>query len=370
MPNSLVDLKITPKMLVFDIQIPLSEFETAFGEKADLAFPEKLAAYFSQHIKVESPGEGFWKTAFSSAEIVETNDAAIGKYTEFRAILTATPPTASADPRNFTLFYDAVLHQVVTHQAIINIKQDWENGIHEQSKELAVVKIDTETGEIYPVLVNLEKGSTWKGFRAMLELGMRHIADGIDHILFLMMLLIIAPLKTVDKKWAGFGGLRHGLLRLLKIVTAFTIGHSLTLAVCSFGWSPFSSQLIEVVIAVSILVSAAHAIVPLFFGREILVAALFGLIHGMAFSNTISSLELDRVQLVLSIFGFNIGIELMQLFIVICTVPFLIMFSRSRFYVYFRNTAAVFGMVAAMGWVFQRITNLDNPITRFVESVF
>lgn len=369
MPNSLVDLKITPKNLVFEIQMPLADFETAFGEKVDLNFPEKLAAYFSQHLKIESAVGGFWKTNFGSAEILETNDAAVGKYTELRAILTAEPPTAGTDLRKFTLFYDVILHQIVTHQAIISIKQDWENGINENAKELAVAKMDIETGEIYPILVDIEAGSTWKGMKAMLSLGMNHIAEGIDHLLFLLMLLLVAPLKMDGKKWAGFGGLRYSFGRLLKMVTAFTLGHSLTLAVCSFDFFHFSSQWVEVAIAFSILVSAAHAIFPLFFGREILVAAAFGLIHGMAFSNTLSKLELDKSQLILSILGFNVGIELMQVFIVACTVLFLIMGSKSRFYVYFRNGAAVFGMVAAAGWIAQRTTNLDNPITRFLDGL-
>lgn len=369
MPNSLVDLKITPKMLVFEIHVPLSDFETAFGEKVDLASPEKLAAYFSQHLRMESADGGFWKLDFGSAEIVETSDAFIGKYAELRAILTAEPPTEATDLRKFTLFYDIVLHQIVTHQAIIHIKQDWENGIHDGYKELAVAKMDIETGKIYPILVNIEIGSAWKGMKTMLELGMSHIAEGMDHLLFLLMLLLVAPLKTAGKKWAGFGGLRYSWLRLLKMVTAFTLGHSLTLAVCSLGWVRFSNQWIEVAIAVSILVSAVHAIFPLFFGKEVLVAAAFGLIHGMAFSNTISNLHLDKTQLVLSIFGFNVGIELMQLFIVVCSVPFLILLSKSRFYGWFRNGAAVFGMIAAAGWIVQRITNLDNPITRILENL-
>src|SRR5580704_10928153 len=132
------------------------------------------------------------------------------------------------------------------------------------------------------------------GFASVFRLGMRHIAEGTDHLLFLLALLLPAPLMVVGSRWVGFAGVRRSLLRILKIVTAFTVGHSITLALAALGLVRVPSRPIEVLIAVSIFVSAAHALRPLFPGREAAIAAFFGLIHGLAFATTLAELGLGR----------------------------------------------------------------------------
>lgn len=98
-----------------------------------------------------------------------------------------------------------------------------------------------------------------------------------------------------------FGGIRYSVVRLFKIVTAFTIGHSVTLLAGALGWLRLPAQPIEVLISFSILASAVHAIRPLFPGKEGWVAAGFGLVHGLAFATVLSNLELSGGKLALSI---------------------------------------------------------------------
>ena len=124
------------------------------------------------------------------------------------------------------------------------------------------------------------------------RLGMRHIAEGTYHLLFLLALLLPAPLMVVGSRWAGFGDVRHTLLRTFRVVTAFTLGHSITLALAALGAVRVPSRPVEVLIAVSILVSAVHALRPLFPGREAAIAAFFGLVHGLAFAATLGELGL------------------------------------------------------------------------------
>src|SRR5579862_5567273 len=154
------------------------------------------------------------------------------------------------------------------------------------------------------------------GFASLFRLGMRHIAEGTDHLLFLLALLLPAPLLVVGSRWSGFAGARQSLVRISKVVTAFTVGHSITLALAALGVVRVPARPIEVLIAFSILVSAIHAVRPLFPGREAIVAAFFGLIHGLAFATTLGELGLGRWERVVSILGFNLGIETMQLIVV------------------------------------------------------
>jgi hypothetical protein len=189
----------------------------------------------------------------------------------------------------------------------------------------------------------------------MVGLGIQHIAEGTDHLLFLLVLLLPAPLLVRQKRWDTYGGMKYSIIRLLKIVTAFTIGHSITLVAGASGWLRLPGQPIEVLIAISILVSAIHALRPIFSGKEAYVAAGFGLIHGMAFAGTLANLDLDTARMGLSILGFNIGIELMQLFVIAITAPWLILLSRTARYTPIRITGAILAAIAASVWVIQRV---------------
>jgi hypothetical protein len=150
--------------------------------------------------------------------------------------------------------------------------------------------------------------------------------------LFLLVLLLPAPLLISGSRWAGFAGARHGVLQILRVVTAFTLGHSITLAAAALGLVQVPSQPIEVLIAISILVSAAHAFRPLFPRREAAIAAFFGLIHGLAFAATLNQLGLGRWERVAGILAFNLGIETMQLIVVAAIMPSLVLISRTRAY--------------------------------------
>jgi HupE / UreJ protein len=207
------------------------------------------------------------------------------------------------------------------------------------------------------------------GFASIFRRGMRHIAEGTDHLLFLLALLLPAPLIVIGARWAGFADVPSSLLRILGIVTAFTVGHSLTLASAAWGLIRLRSGPIEVLIAFSILISAIHAFRPIFPGREARIAAFFGLIHGLAFAETLEKLGLGRWERVGGILAFNLGIETMQL-IVVCTIlPSLILLSRTRAYSFLRIGGAVFAGSASLGWIGDRLFDLHNSVDAVVAVV-
>jgi pimeloyl-ACP methyl ester carboxylesterase len=106
-------------------------------------------------------------------------------------------------------------------------------------------------------------------------------------------------------------GAEQSLLRILGIVTAFTIGHSITLTLAAMKAVQAPERSVEVLIAATILVSAVHALRPIFPGREAWIAGFFGLIHGLAFAATLARLGLSHWQRVAGILAFNLGIETM-----------------------------------------------------------
>jgi hypothetical protein len=214
--------------------------------------------------------------------------------------------------------------------------------------------------------------SNWTGsgnFDSLFRLGIRHIAEGTDHLLFLLALLLPAPLLAVGSRWAGVDSVRGSLLRILKIVTAFTVGHSITLALAASGVVNVPSRRIEVMIAVSILVSAIHAIRPIFPGKEAGIAAFFGLIHGLAFAATLTQLGLSGWNRLFGILAFNLGIETMQLVVVAATMPSLILLSRTSAYPILRIGGALFAGIASLGWIAERTLGVHTSVDVVVGTV-
>jgi hypothetical protein len=377
MPTSVVLLDIHSQSVGAELQLPISELRYAFGqvlgqhpETIVQRFGPELRAYLVQHVRPRSPDGRRWAVRVGSLRVTSAEQTATGPYQELVAELQLLPP-AGASPRTFTFDYDAIIHQVVTHVALVSVRQDWETGrlAEQPPTEVGVIRLNPRDNAIPPLEIDEASGSIWTGFRSMVALGMQHIAAGTDHLMFLLALLLPAPLLPAGRRWGGFGGTRYSLGRLLKIVTAFTLGHSITLLVGALGWLRLPAGPVEALIAVSILVSAGHAVRPLFPGREAWVAGSFGLVHGLAFASTLANLQLDGGRMALSILGFNLGIELLQLAVIAATVPWLLLLSRSAAYAWVRVGGAVFAGAAALAWLAERLTGQANPLTAAVERV-
>ncbi len=242
---------------------------------------------------------------------------------------------------------------------------------NQSSYQLDFAPIDTTASQLASQRTLLPNFS---GFTAAFRLGIHHIAEGTDHLLFLLVLLLPAPLlasavTSGSRAWTCRATIRASLLHVLGIVTAFTLGHSLTLALSAFGLVTLPTRPVEVLIAVSILVSAIHALRPLFPGREAAVAAFFGLIHGLAFASALNALGFGGWFRVVNLFGFNLGIETMQLAVVAAVLPSLLLLSRTRAYSALRVTCAFLATIASLAWIAERLLNIRTPIAPAVEAV-
>lgn len=189
----------------------------------------------------------------------------------------------------------------------------------------------TNDGGIRP-----EGGSSWSSF---FLLGIRHILTGYDHLLFLLALLLR----------------KQKLLDYLKIATAFTIAHSLTLTLAVLGWNPLPSRMVEVLIALSIVYVAVENLFNLNRERRWQLTFVFGLVHGLGFAGILSELDIPRSHLAVSLVSFNLGIEIVQLALIAAASPLLKAFQESGLY---RRGFAV-GSMAILGmgalWAIERL---------------
>jgi hypothetical protein len=151
--------------------------------------------------------------------------------------------------------------------------------------------------------------------------GVKHIAIGFDHVLFLVALLLPAVLVREGRIWRPATAMPSALANVAGIVTAFTIAHSVTLSVAALGILTPPSRWVEALIAASVVLTAIDNLVPCLPRRRWLVAFAFGLLHGFGFAGVLTALNLPRADLVLSLVGFNVGVELGQLALVAVVVP-------------------------------------------------
>lgn len=264
------------------------------------------------------------------------------------------------------MLHSTVLTGEISNQAVlVSTRSDWNSGTFANDPQLLAVLNAQET----EVEVDRVPGSWTRGFQSVFHLGLRHIAEGTDHLLFLLALLLPAPLLCRAGRWGGFAGVRQGFSQILRVVTAFTVGHSVTLALAATGLVRVPSAPIEVLIAISILISAVHALRPLFPGKEGWIAGSFGLIHGLAFASTLGDLGLRGWERVSSIFAFNAGIECMQLLVVLAIMPSLMLLSRTVLYSPVRILGALFAALAACGWIGDRAFGWRIPVDPVVDGL-
>ena len=367
-PYTNILLDVNTKKVSAELQIPIPELALSYNQDIlkDPAtivqqYGPGLKAYLQAHILAYVEKGRPWNVEFVDMEMDKGTETLSGPpFWELRVHLNLVPGN-NEDTRKFYLDYDAVMHQVINHFVLVSVRTDWASGLFTDSATtVGVIRRDMRTNTVYPFEVSLQKGSSWKGFAGMFALGMEHIKNGTDHLLFIITLLLPACLLVERKRWAGYGGFRYSVFRLLNIVTAFTIGHSITLLIGVLGLVRLPEQWIEIAIAFSILVSAVHAIRPLFYGREMFIALGFGLVHGLAFSQTLQNLHLISTDLALSVLGFNLGIETMQIFVIAITIPWFIIMSRTKYFRPVRNIFSVIIGAAAVGLIVQRVTGVDN----------
>lgn len=170
------------------------------------------------------------------------------------------------------------------------------------------------------------------GFIEFFREGVGHIWSGVDHILFLLALLLPASLVRAGSGWSLRRGLGPTAREVVKIVTAFTLAHSLTLGLAFFGLVSLRARWVEVAIALSVFAAAWNNLRPFLPGRGWAMALVFGLVHGLGFAGALRNLALPIHARGLALAAFNVGVEVGQLVIVAMVLPLLYAASRRRWY--------------------------------------
>ena len=217
-----------------------------------------------------------------------------------------TGASPSAVPMQLT--YGLMFDQDNLHRGLLKVQ--WPDGPFS-----AILSPDQRSVSLTPASV----GGLDEFLRYLLD-GVWHIWIGFDHILFLLSLLVLAPLRRSQTSvlgWQPVASWREAFADVVGVVTAFTVAHSITLGLSVLKWVEPPALVVETVIAISVVLAALNNLLGWLSVRRWRLAFVFGLIHGFGFANVLLDLGLPGQALALALGGFNLGVELGQLAIVV-----------------------------------------------------
>ena len=196
-------------------------------------------------------------------------------------------------------------------------------------------------------------------FLDYLREGVWHIWIGFDHILFLLSLLLPSVLVLRQRQWKAAERFRDTFWDVFRVVTSFTVAHSITLSLAALAVISLPSRLVESTIALSVVLAALNNLKPVVAERRWAVAFGFGLIHGFGFASVLADLGLPQGALLLALVGFNLGVEVGQLAIVGAFLPLAYALRGTWFYrrlVFTGGSAAI--TLVALVWLVERVFDL------------
>lgn len=345
---------------LFDLDLDLTESTADDIDEIEGA----VRAYNVDNLSISAEDGTPWDITFTGeVDAIETEDEV------YAAFLFDIENTFDSAPRVFDVTFDGIVRDE-THFASVVMRTDPVTGtfLNEGEAVPGFINADNPT-----LAIDLDDPDLWKAFTGTVSLGMEHIFIGTDHILFILVLLLPAVmLFSVSGSWAPVPTFGAGLWRVIKIATAFTIAHSITLTLGGLEIVEFPSKLIETVIALSIIAAAAHNLRPIFANREAYIAFAFGIFHGFGFAGLLSDLGIGRGQRVLSLLGFNIGVEIGQAFIIVLLFPALFLLSRTVFYPFVLRIGSIVLAVIAAIWAIERVfetsLGIDDLLEKFTRA--
>lgn len=336
--------------VTFDALIPLDQLQTGTGlsftdhpAQAIADQNQTLRDLFVHNVELSGPGGQRWPIAVQSlaADVYEGADQLRAKFTALSE--------GGAIPDTFTLSYHVLIDAIDTHNVYV-ASNTGKNG--------ATDLLGTVSHR-HPSLVIMLARSTPIDFASMMRQGINHFRSGTDHIVFLALIAGSTAFARSRK--------RRRVVDLAYRTTAFTIGHSVSLALAAGGVLSPPSKPIEIGIAVTVLLSAVHLAHPLAPQRsEPLMALVFGLIHGFGFVGTLGALGLRGRELFIATLGFNIGIEIAQLGADLLIAPPLWWLARTRSA---RYLVAIPAAVVACGWILERTIGVTNPLAPAIAVI-
>lgn len=337
------------EFLTAEWDISLKDLEFLIGIDADQdgkitwgelkSHRDAIVAHALSRLEITADGHDC-KLQLRELKVTEHSD---GSYAVLE-LTTDAPGNAETLRIEYSLLFDAD----PTHRGLVLYSNATSASTHVISPSEPTLEINVSESSLFATFVTYVKEGVW------------HIWIGFDHILFLLALLLPAVLVLRERIWHPVEEFKPALRTVTKVVTVFTVAHSITLWLAVMEYVNIPSQFIEATIAFSIVITALNNLYPFLRVPSWGIAFAFGLIHGFGFANVLLDLGLSNVALGISLFGFNVGVELGQLAIVVVYLPIAYAIRNSPFYqfVVFKLGSVAIVIVGVI-WMIERIFNLE-----------
>lgn len=370
--QSYLYVDVTETSLSGRVELPFGDLEQVLGLELDGSEEEILAElqtsqpiiadYLADHM-VFGPEGTAWPITFGEMSLFESDE--VEDSLDY-ALIQYEVAAGQDIPRAFDVTFDPFLDEIDGRDHLMLIQNDWRAGVFDNGNEVLL----TFDGGSRTLTADLGDASQLNNLWSSIKLGIQHIETGPDHILFVLVLLL--PSVLVWKGgWKPTDTFGSALWRILKIVTMFTIAHSITFSLAGLGILPLPSpRIVESIIALSIAAAALHNIRPLAANQEWLISFAFGLFHGMGFASLVSELDVSRGTQLISLLGRNIGIEIGQAIVVLVLFPALFLLRRLVAYRPLFVGVSILLSLIAVGWAIERAFEVDLSVDTLVDPVF
>ncbi|MFL6576667.1 MAG: HupE/UreJ family protein [Povalibacter sp.] len=274
-----------------------------------------IERYAFDRLRIESSNAGASQVCATSSQNLLVDEHVDGAY----AVLLFAGACTLA-PQKLSIDYRLLFPIDPNHHGLLQLRS---SGM----TQTAVLTREQHLSQLEPRTRN-----GWQEFRAYVREGIWHIWNGYDHLLFLFTLLLPAVVIYREGTWQARSSWRESATDILRVITAFTAAHSITLTLAALGLVNLPSRFVESAIAATVLLGALNILYPLVKERRWLVALFFGLIHGLGFASVLGDLGLPSRNLLQALLGFNAGVELGQLAIVALLMPITFWIRETLFY--------------------------------------
>lgn len=261
-------------------------------------------------------------------------------------------------PEYIDFTYTVLFDKDSNHLGMVIIENDWRSGVFNDEANVALIFTPTDNQK----RLDLTDATVMQGYWEMLKLGIHHILEGIDHVLFLIALLLPAVVVRAHREWEPATKFYPSFIYVVKVVTVFTLAHTITLSAATLGVLSLPSRLVEAIIAISIAIAALDILYPVFRGRIWLIVFAFGLFHGFGFASVLGEYNIPDSYLTWSLLAFNVGVEVGQVAIIFLVFPILFLLRQSALYsLLFLKAGATLLILVSLYWFIERGFEIDLP---------
>lgn len=307
------------------------------------ASSDRIRDYVVPRVGIGTPGNA-WTLKFSGHELASYP---LGIYVK----LPFTVQNTDRVPDEIQIEYRILFDHDDNQKGLLVIEENQRIGF--KNADETVSQLFTADTPIQTV--DLTEVPTRNVFLLFVKEGVWHIWIGLDHILFLLALLLPSVRNREQPWWEPVKGFRPAFWEVAKVVTLFTVAHSITLALASLRIVELPGWIVETIIAGSIVVAAIDNVIPIFKGKIGWIIFGFGLFHGLGFASVLSHLTLSQTSLVTTLLGFNLGVEIGQIAIICVVFPVLYGLRSMKWYPnVIQRGVSILLIVMGVVWMLER----------------